>query len=90
MSIDFTAGAGFFYKHQFFSSLTNDTNLEIPAGYTLDASAGYKYKKYGIQLNVMNITNQLNYLNPWQFNLFDVRPPRQFVLGLSYRIGEGH
>jgi iron complex outermembrane receptor protein len=81
-------GAGWFYKDKFFSSIANDPHLEIPSGYTIDVSAGYKYKQAGIQLNVMNITNQVNYLNPWQFNLFDVRPLRQLVVTLSYRIGK--
>ncbi|RCH55569.1 hypothetical protein DJ568_06665 [Mucilaginibacter hurinus] len=84
----FTFGTGLFYKGKFFSSIANDPHLEIPAGYTLDVAAGYKYKQMGIQLNVMNITNRVNYLNPWQFNLFDVRPLRQFVVTLSYRIGK--
>jgi iron complex outermembrane receptor protein len=79
-------GSGFFYKDKFFSSLANDPNLEIPAGYTLDVAAGYKLKRIGAQVNVMNVTNRINYLNPWQFNLFDVRPPRQFILTLTYRI----
>lgn len=81
-------GTGLFYKDKFFSSIANDPNLEIPSSYTIDVSAGYKYKKMGIQFNVMNITNQVNYLNPWQFNLFDVRPLRQFVVTLNYRIGK--
>jgi iron complex outermembrane receptor protein len=82
----FSVGAGIFYKDKFFSSLENNPNLEIPASYTLDAAIGYVYKRIGLQLNVSNVTNQISYLNPWQFNLFDVRPPRQFILGLSYRI----
>jgi iron complex outermembrane receptor protein len=81
-----SVGSGFFYKDKFFSSLANDPNLEIPASYTVDVAMGYKLKRIGAQLNVMNVTNQISYLNPWQFNLFDVRPPRQFILTLTYRI----
>ncbi|WP_345950689.1 TonB-dependent receptor [Mucilaginibacter sp. PAMB04274] len=84
----FNFGAGVFYKDSFFSSLTNDANLKIPASYTVDVAAGYKFKQISAQLNVMNLTNQVSYLNPWQFNLFDVRPLRQFVVTLNYRISK--
>ena len=81
-----TAGLGWFYKDKFYSSISNDPNLLIPAGYTMDLALGYKFKRLGTQLNVMNFTNQVNYLNPWQFNLFEVRPLRQFIFTLSYRL----
>jgi iron complex outermembrane recepter protein len=81
-----SAGAGLFYKDKFFSTLSNDPNLIIPAGYTMDLSLGYQHKKLGAQLNVMNFTNRINYLNPWQFNLFEIRPMRQFVITLTYQI----
>jgi iron complex outermembrane receptor protein len=84
----FSFGAGVFYKDKFFSTLANDPNLEIPPSYTLDASIGYKYNHMGIQLNAMNITNQVSYLNPWQFNMFDVKPLRQFILTLTYQISK--
>lgn len=83
-----TAGAGWFYKDKFYSSIANDPKLLIPAGYTMDLALGYKFKKLSAQLNVMNFTNRVNYLNPWQFNLFEVRPLRQFVFTLNYRIQE--
>jgi iron complex outermembrane receptor protein len=79
-------GAGVFYKDKFFSNLANDPKLEIPASYTVDAAAGYSWKQFSAQLNVMNITNRVSYLNPWQFNLFEVRPLRQFVVTLNYKI----
>ncbi|MES2830063.1 MAG: TonB-dependent siderophore receptor [Bacteroidota bacterium] len=79
---------GVFYKGSFYSSITNDPNLKIPSGYTWDAAMGYKYKSVGLQLNVTNITNQISYLNPWQFNLFDVKPLRQFVITLNYHISK--
>ena len=82
----FTFGTGFFYKDKFFSSIANDSNLQVPASYTIDASAGYNYRQMGIQLNVMNLTNRISYLNPWQFNLFDVKPLRQLVITLNYKI----
>jgi len=82
----FSFGTGVFYKSSFFSSLANDRKLKIPPGYTLDVSVGYNYRQAGMQLNVMNITNQVSYLNPWQFNMFDVKPLRQFILTLSYKI----
>jgi iron complex outermembrane receptor protein len=84
----FTFGSGIFYKDRFFSSIANDPNFQIPASYTLDVAVGYKYKQIGAQLNVMNLTNQVSYLNPWQFNLFDVKPLRQFVLTLNYQISK--
>jgi iron complex outermembrane receptor protein len=82
-----TLGTGLFYKGKFFSTIANDPNLQIPASYTCDVAVGYTYKQIGVQLNVMNVTNQVSYLNPWVFNLFDVRPLRQFILSLNYRIG---
>ena len=81
----FTAGAGFFYKDKFYSSIVNDPKLQIPSGYTIDISLGYKFKQFGAQINAMNLTNQVNYLNPWQFNLFEIRPLRQTILSLNYR-----
>jgi iron complex outermembrane receptor protein len=84
----FSFGSGLFYKSGFFSSLGNDPKLKIPTGYTCDVSAGYQYKQIGVQLNVMNLTNRISYLNPWQFNLFDVKPLRQFILSLNYIIGK--
>lgn len=83
-----TFGSGIFYKDKFFSSIANNPLLQIPAGYTLDVAAGYTHKRAGIQLNVRNLTNRVSYLNPWQFNLFDVQPLRQFILTLTYRIGK--
>lgn len=82
-------GTGIFYKDKFFSNLANNPKLQIPAAYTLDASIGYSFKQISAQLNVMNITNQVSYLNPWQFNLFDVKPLRQFVFTLNYTIKAG-
>jgi iron complex outermembrane receptor protein len=82
-----TLGGGIFYKDKFFSSLANNPKLEIPSAYTVDAAIGYSWKQLSAQLNVMNVTNRVSYLNPWQFNLFDVRPLRQFVLTINYRIG---
>ncbi|RYZ99969.1 MAG: TonB-dependent receptor [Sphingobacteriaceae bacterium] len=82
----FTFGTGVFYKDRFFSSVANDPNLQIPAGYTIDAALGYKHNDISAQLNVMNITNRVSYLNPWQFNLFDVKPLRQFVLTVIVKI----
>ncbi len=84
----FNLGTGIFYKDKFFSSIENDPKLLIPANYTWDATIGYKYKSAGIQLNIMNITNQVSYLNPWLFNLFDVKPLRQFIVTLNYRFSK--
>ncbi|MFD2871897.1 TonB-dependent siderophore receptor [Mucilaginibacter ximonensis] len=81
-------GAGAFYKDKFFSTIANNPILQVPANYTLDAATGYHYKSIGVQLNVRNITNRVSYLNPWQFNLFDVQPLRQFILTLTYRFGK--
>jgi iron complex outermembrane receptor protein len=80
-----TLGTGVYYKDRFFSGINNDPNLEIPASYTIDVALGYKYKQFGAQLNATNITNQVNYSNPWVFNLFEVRPLRRAVLTLTYK-----
>ncbi len=82
----FLLSMGVFYKGNFFSCIDNNPNLKIPPSYTLDAAIGYHYKSAGIQLNMLNVTNQISYLNPWQFNLFDVRPLRQFIVTMNYRI----
>ncbi|MBB5282262.1 iron complex outermembrane receptor protein [Rhabdobacter roseus] len=84
----FSVGTGLFYKGKFFSGLVNDPNLQIPASYTLDVALGYQYRQMSAQLNVVNLTNQVSYLNPWQFNLFDVRPLRQFVLTLNCKLSK--
>jgi len=78
-------GSGLFYKGRFFSGIANNPDLRIPKSYTWDISLGYQFKNYELQVNAMNLTNQVSYLNPWQFNLFDVKPLRQFVITLNYR-----
>lgn len=82
----FSAGFGAFFKDKFFSGINNDRDLEIPASYTMDVALGYKYKQFGVQLNVSNLTNQVNYSNPWIFNLFEVRPLRRAVVTLTYKL----
>jgi len=77
-------GMGVFYKDKFFSGINNDLMLEIPASFTVDAALGYSRKSWGIQVNVSNLTNQVNYSNPWIFNLFEVRPLRRTIITLSY------
>ncbi|TLV02487.1 TonB-dependent receptor [Dyadobacter luticola] len=81
-------GSGLFYKGRFFSGIANDPKLRIPKSYTWDVSLGYKFKSYELQINAMNLTNQVSYLNPWQFNLFDVRPLRQIIVTFNYRFGK--
>lgn len=80
-----TLGSGVYYKDKFFSGIDNNPDLEIPASYTIDAAIGYKYKQFGAQVNITNLTNQINYSNPWVFNLFEVRPLRRVVLTLTYK-----
>lgn len=80
-----TLGSGVYYKDKFFSGIDNNPDLEIPASYTIDAAIGYKYKQFGAQVNITNLTNQVNYSNPWVFNLFEVRPLRRVVLTLTYK-----
>jgi len=80
-----TIGSGVYYKDKFFSGIDNNLDLEIPASYTIDAAIGYKFKQFGAQVNITNITNQINYANPWVFNLFEVRPLRRVVLTLTYK-----
>lgn len=77
-------GSGLFYKGKFFSTLDNSASLIIPANYTLDVSAGYRWKRFGAQLNISNLTNRVSYLNPWAFVLYDVQPLRRAVLSLNY------
>lgn len=79
-------GAGYFHKGSFFSGIDNNPDLKIPSSFTLDVSAGYTYKNYRVQVNVTNLTNEVNYLNPWVFNLFDVQPLRRVVFTFGYTI----
>ena len=81
-------GVGCFYKSSFFSFFDNNPDLKVPASYTIDLAVGYAFKAYRAQLNLSNLTNQVNYLNPWTFNLFDVQPLRRAVLTLSWTFGE--
>ena len=82
----FSVSTGVFFKDKFFSSIANDPKLQIPATYSIDGAFGYRYKQLKTQLNIQNITNRISYLNPWQFNLFDVQPLRHFVITLTYTI----
>lgn len=84
----FSASTGVFYQGNSYPGIDNDPNLLMPNAYTWDAAIGYQQKQIGVQLNLMNITNQISYLNPWQFNLFDVKPPRQMVITLNYKFGK--
>jgi iron complex outermembrane receptor protein len=78
-------GAGVFYKGEFYSSISNDPTLLVPSNYTLDVSAGYRWKNLGLQLNISNLTNRISYLNPWAYIIYDVQPLRRAVITLSYR-----
>jgi len=78
-------GSGLFYKGRYFSGITNDPHLQIPGNYTWDMALGYNLKNYELQVNAMNLTNRISYLNPWQFNLFDVKPLRQIIITLNYK-----
>ncbi|MEI6411192.1 MAG: TonB-dependent receptor [Bacteroidota bacterium] len=80
-----TFGAGYFYKSKFFSSLDNNPNLQIRNSFTLDLALGYTLRRFNVQVNLTNVTNEVNYLNPWVFNLFDVQPLRRIVLTLGYK-----
>ncbi|HKG05775.1 MAG TPA: TonB-dependent siderophore receptor, partial [Pedobacter sp.] len=82
----FNASTGIFYQGSFYSGIDNNPNLLIPPAYTWDAAVGYQNGRWGGQLNLMNITNVISYLNPWQFNLFDVKPPRQLIVSLNYKL----
>jgi iron complex outermembrane receptor protein len=84
----FSSGLGFYYKDKFFSGIDNNPDYVVPAGYTMDLSVGYKYKKIGAQLVVSNLTNQINFNNPWVYNLFEVRPLRRSVITLTYKLGK--
>jgi iron complex outermembrane receptor protein len=82
-----TLGTGYFYKSKFFSGIDNNPDLQVDNSFTVDLAAGYEFKRFGAQVNVTNITNERNYLNPWVFNLFDIQPLRRVVLTLRYRFG---
>lgn len=80
----FSAGWGIFYKSKFFSGIDNNPHFEIPGSYTMDISAGYAYRQVSVQLNLSNLTNRVNYSNPWVYNLFEVRPLRRAIVTMAY------
>jgi iron complex outermembrane receptor protein len=84
----FNASTGVFYQGNFYSGIDNNPNLFMQPACTWDAAIGYQNKRWGAQINVMNITNSISFLNPWQFNLFDVKPPRQITVTLNYKLGK--
>ncbi len=51
---------------------------------TIDLSAGYNYKKIGVQAKVSNITNALNYYVHENYSINPI-PPTQFVATVSYK-----
>jgi hypothetical protein len=42
--------------------------------------------RFGLQLNVSNLTNAVHFSNPWIFNMFEVRPLRRAVITFTYKL----
>lgn len=62
-------------------------NREIPlSGYTtVDASAGYKWKKISIMCKLSNITNELNYTVHENYSINPIAP-RQVMVNIKYKL----
>jgi hypothetical protein len=52
----------------------------------MDAAIAYKMNRFGLQLNVSNLTNAVHFSNPWIFNMFEVRPLRRAVITFTYKL----
>ena len=53
------AGTGIAYMSDRYAS--NNNAVKVPDYFRWDAMVGYQQPRYGIQLNVFNLTNRLNY-----------------------------
>ncbi|NEU07106.1 TonB-dependent receptor [Flavihumibacter sp. R14] len=58
--------------------------MALPAFTTLDASAGYQYKKFAFRAKVSNLTDKLSY-NAHDDNSINPIAPRQFFTTISYK-----
>ncbi len=76
-------GYGIFYKGNFYADNTNDPGGFVPSNYTMDASAGYAWKQWNVQLNVSNLTNRVTYLG--SFGTWEPQWTRRWVFTFAYR-----
>ena len=85
-------GVGYYYIGQRFAGWNNTINqsqkynrlISVPGFSTLDLSAGYSFKRFGIMAKVSNITNTYNYYVHENYSINPI-PPTQFVGTVSYK-----
>ncbi|WP_255373289.1 TonB-dependent receptor [Chitinophaga sp. YR627] len=85
-------GVGYYYIGQRFAGWNNTINqsqkynrlISVPGFSTLDLSAGYSFKRFGVMAKVSNITNTYNYYVHENYSINPI-PPTQFVGTVSYK-----
>lgn len=85
-------GAGYYYLGQRFSGWNNTIGqtqtynrlISAPGFSTLDLSAGYNFKRFGVMAKVSNVTNTYNYYVHENYSVNPI-PPTQFTGTVSYK-----
>lgn len=85
-------GVGYYYIGQRFAGWNNTINqtqkynrlISVPGFSTLDVSAGYSFKRFGIMAKVSNITNTYNYYVHENYSINPI-PPTAFTGTVSYK-----
>ncbi|MBO9732763.1 MAG: TonB-dependent receptor [Chitinophaga sp.] len=85
-------GAGFYYLGQRFAGWNNTVQqtqtynrlISVPGYSTLDLSAGYNFKRFGVMAKVSNVTNTYNYYVHENYSVNPI-PPTQFTGTVSYK-----
>ncbi|WP_261387589.1 TonB-dependent receptor domain-containing protein [Chitinophaga pinensis] len=85
-------GVGYYYIGQRFAGWNNTINqsqkynrlISVPGFSTLDLSAGYSFRRFGVMAKVSNITNTYNYYVHENYSINPI-PPTQFVGTVSYK-----
>lgn len=85
-------GVGYYYIGQRFAGWNNTINqsqkynrlISVPGFSTLDLSAGYSFKRFGVMAKVSNITNTYNYYVHENYSINPI-PPTQFTGTVSYK-----
>ncbi|MBS0029223.1 TonB-dependent siderophore receptor [Chitinophaga sp. 22321] len=85
-------GVGYYYIGQRYSGWNNTVGqsqkysrlISVPGFSTLDLSAGYNFKRFGVIAKVSNITNTYNYYVHENYSINPI-PPTQFTGTVSYK-----
>jgi iron complex outermembrane receptor protein len=76
-------GYGIFYRGSFYADLENDPLNQAQSSYTMDVALGYSFKNFRTQLNVSNITNEINYLGA--YGVWEPQWTRRAILSIAYK-----